>query len=137
MPPTIHATKNRRSSGILAAIPAEDLKMPLPIVEPTSTDTALNSPSFRGSSIQVASLAPFAHSSNARGTVKPAALQMVCELPPPAFGGSPPHGGENKALTLHALISPREGETRAERARGSLTHHLELQLSNTSPRRRE
>src|SRR4030095_7247642 len=26
---------------------------------------------------------------------------------------------------------PREGETRAQRARGSLTHHLELQLSNT------
>src|SRR5262245_10930081 len=40
---------------------------------------------------------------------------MVCERPPAAFGGSP----------------PREGETRAERARGALRHHLELQLSNT------
>src|SRR5262245_3795122 len=34
------------------------------------------------------------------------------DRPPAAFGGSP----------------PREGETRAKRARGSLTHHLELQL---------
>src|SRR4029453_762519 len=33
---------------------------------------------------------------------------MVYERPPAAFGGSP----------------PREGETRAKRARGSLTHHL-------------
>ena len=47
----IHAAKNRRSSGILAAIPAEDLKMPLPMVEPISTVIVLNSPSFRGSSI--------------------------------------------------------------------------------------
>src|SRR5262245_2587911 len=39
---------------------------------------------------------------------------MVHERPTAAFGGSPPH----------------EGETRAKRARGSLTHHLELQLSN-------
>ena len=46
-----HAAKNRRSSGILAAIPAEDLKMPLPIVEPISTVIVLNSPNFRGSSI--------------------------------------------------------------------------------------
>jgi hypothetical protein len=35
---------------------------------------------------------------------------MVCERPPAAFGGSP----------------PREGETRAKRARGSLTHHFDL-----------
>jgi hypothetical protein len=35
---------------------------------------------------------------------------MVCERPPAAFGYSP----------------PREGETRAKRARGSLTHHLEF-----------
>src|SRR5262249_26309008 len=42
------------------------------------------------------------------------------ERPPAAFGGSP----------------PREGETRAKRARGSLTHHLELQLSNTRSRER-
>ena len=35
---------------------------------------------------------------------------MVCEHPPAAFGGSPPH----------------EGEMRAKRARGSLTHHLEF-----------
>src|SRR4029453_13731778 len=34
---------------------------------------------------------------------------MVFERPPAPFGGSP----------------PREGETRAKRARGSLTHHLE------------
>src|SRR5262245_14883268 len=40
---------------------------------------------------------------------------MVCKRPPAAFGGSP----------------PCEGETRAKRARGSLTHHLELKLSNT------
>src|SRR5262249_18933696 len=33
-------------------------------------------------------------------------FQMVFERPPAAFGGSPPHGGENKALTLQALISP-------------------------------
>src|SRR5215510_16440866 len=39
---------------------------------------------------------------------------MACERPPAAFGGSP----------------PREGETRAKRARGSLTHHLDLQLRN-------
>jgi len=43
---------------------------------------------------------------------------MVCERPPAAFGVSP----------------PREGETRAKRARGSLTDHLELQLSNTRPK---
>src|SRR5215475_13236101 len=41
-------------------------------------------------------------------------FQMVCERPPAAFGGSP----------------PREGETRAERVRGSLTHHLELILES-------
>src|SRR5262245_10763343 len=35
---------------------------------------------------------------------------MACERPPAAFGGSP----------------PREGETRAQRAKGSLKHHLEL-----------
>src|SRR5262249_20472446 len=40
---------------------------------------------------------------------------MVCERPPAAFGGSP----------------PPEGETQAKLARGSLTHRLELQLSNT------
>src|SRR5262249_8471281 len=40
-------------------------------------------------------------------------FQMVRERPPAAFGDSP----------------PREGETRAKRARGSLTHHLELELS--------
>src|SRR5437899_2185357 len=34
------------------AIPAGDLKIPLPIVEPTSTATALKRPNFRGSSIQ-------------------------------------------------------------------------------------
>src|SRR5262245_45262246 len=39
-------------------------------------------------------------------------FKMGCERPSAAFGGSP----------------PREGETRAQRARGSLTHHLELQL---------
>jgi len=27
---------------------------------------------------------------------------MVCEQPPAAFGGSSPHEGENKALTLQA-----------------------------------
>jgi hypothetical protein len=43
-------------------------------------------------------------------------------LPPSA--ALPLTEGENKALTLQALISPREGESRAERARGSLTHHL-------------
>jgi hypothetical protein len=32
---------------------------------------------------------------------------------------------------LTALTPPWWGETRAERARGSLTHHLELQLSKT------
>jgi hypothetical protein len=41
-------------------------------------------------------------------------FKMMCERPPAAFDGSP----------------PREGETRAKRARGSLTHHLKLQLSN-------
>jgi hypothetical protein len=38
-----------------------------------------------------------------------AAFEMMFERPAAAFGGSP----------------PREGETRAKRARGSLTHHLE------------
>src|SRR5262245_41200201 len=81
---------------------------------------------------------------------------MVCERPPAAFGGSPPHGGENgvnlplsrkKDRKSFVFDSPssllswgrptglagdtREGETRAKRARGSLTHRLELQLSNT------
>src|SRR5262249_31539050 len=41
---------------------------------------------------------------------------MVCERPPAAFGGSP----------------PREGETRAKRARGSLTHHLGSGYGNNS-----
>jgi hypothetical protein len=36
-------------------------------------------------------------------------FEIVCERPPAAFGGSP----------------PREGETGAKRARGSLLHHLE------------
>src|SRR5262245_39369943 len=36
---------------------------------------------------------------------------MACERPPAAFGGSP----------------PREGETRAKRARGSFTHHRQLE----------
>ena len=44
--------------------------------------------------------------------------RMVCERPPAAFGGSPPHEGEIKLYS-----PPREGETRAKRARGSLTHH--------------
>src|SRR5262245_33739309 len=74
---------------------------------------------------------------------------MVCERPPAAFGGSPPHGGENgvnlplsrkKDRKSFVFDSPssllswgrptglagdtREGETRAKRARGSFTHHL-------------
>ena len=46
---------------------------------------------------------------------------MSYPLPPSA--ALPLTEGENK-LTLHGLISPREGETRAQRARGSLTPHL-------------
>src|SRR5262245_50734574 len=41
---------------------------------------------------------------------------MVLDRPPAAFGGSP----------------PREGETRAKRARGSLTHHLGLHSNATA-----
>jgi hypothetical protein len=39
--------------------------------------------------------------------------------------------GRIKLSRLQASSPPREGETRAKRARGSLTRHLELQLSNT------
>jgi len=52
--------------------------------------------------------------STACGRVAQPQFQMVCERPPAAFGGSP----------------PRQEETRAKRARGSLTHHLELQSGN-------
>src|SRR5262245_10341793 len=83
MPPTIHAAKNKRSLGILAAIPAEDLKMPLPIVEPMSTVTALNSPSFRGSSIQKS---PRAYSPLLRGGVAAPFKQTVCYLTQGAAG---------------------------------------------------
>src|SRR4030095_6157363 len=38
----------------------------------------------------------------------------------------PPPEGENNALMLRAYSPPREGETRAKRARGSLTHHLDM-----------
>ena len=53
---------------------------------------------------------------------------MSDPLPPSA--ALPLTEGENKALTLQAYSPLREGETRAKRARGSITHHLELQLSN-------
>src|SRR5262247_2149266 len=51
-------------------------------------------------------------------------FSMVCERPLPPSAALPLTEGENKASL------PREGETRAKRARGSLTHHLELKLSN-------
>jgi hypothetical protein len=31
-----------------------------------------------------------------RGAAAKLQFKMVCERPPAAFGGSPPHGGENK-----------------------------------------
>jgi hypothetical protein len=40
------------------------------------------------------------------GLVAQPQFQMCVSDPLAAFGGSPPHGGENKALTLQALISP-------------------------------
>jgi hypothetical protein len=44
---------------------------------------------------------------------------MVCERPPAAFGGSPPHAeGENTALTLPALISPSRGGDASEASEG-------------------
>jgi hypothetical protein len=47
---------------------------------------------------------------------------MVCERPPAAFGGSPPHAeGENTALTLPALISPSRGGDASEASEG-VTH---------------
>ena len=42
-----------------------------------------------------------------------------------ARGGPPPHGGEN------GVISPVRGRRERSERGGSLTHHLELQLSNT------
>jgi hypothetical protein len=42
----------------------------------------------------------------AEGRVAQLQFKMMCERPPAAFGGSPPHEGENQPLMLPALISP-------------------------------
>src|SRR5438034_694698 len=47
-PRIIHARKKRDSFGILSAMPAGERKIPLPIVDPTRTATALKRPSFLG-----------------------------------------------------------------------------------------
>src|SRR5215831_18985911 len=52
---------------------------------------------------------------------------MACDRPPAAFGGSPPQRGRIKRSRCRSNL-PREGETRA---RGSLSHHLELDFPNT------
>jgi L-alanine-DL-glutamate epimerase-like enolase superfamily enzyme len=48
-PPITHASANIGSSGTRSATTAGVLKIPLPIVDPTSTATVLHSPSRRGS----------------------------------------------------------------------------------------
>src|SRR5215470_16467386 len=43
---------------------------------------------------------------------------------------SPPHEGEINACNVRALFSPSVRGRAAEGGRGSLTHHLELELGN-------
>jgi hypothetical protein len=47
---------------------------------------------------------------------RPTAFEMVCERPPAAFGGSPPHEGENKVLILQVIsfeVDRNRGNRRA------------------------
>src|SRR5262249_14117286 len=50
-----------------------------------------------------------------KGVLPNIQFQMVCDRPSAAFAGSPPHGGDASEAS----------------ERGALTHHLELQSSNT------
>src|SRR5262245_47785040 len=53
---------------------------------------------------------------------------------PVCFSFPEPDSEKKQKTNFSSLLgqAPREGETRAERARGSLTHHFELKLSDTT-----
>jgi hypothetical protein len=57
-------------------------------------------------------------------------FEMVCERPPRSLRSRLPHEGEINACNVTALFSPSARGRAAEGGRGSLRHHLELQLSN-------
>src|SRR4029453_2730371 len=58
---------------------------------------------------------------------------MVCERPPRSLRSRLPlTRGRIKLSRCRRKSPPREGETRAKRARGALTRHLDFLLSNTA-----
>src|SRR5262249_8093614 len=119
MPPITHAARNRRSSGILAAIPAEDLKIPVPIVEPISTVTALNSPNFRGSSIKLMSR----HGKDVVRATEPARSHggyfTLCA------GLSPDESARHGNRTSHITPQPDGKENRVQSA---VTHSRDIDI---------
>jgi hypothetical protein len=59
---------------------------------------------------------------------------VVCERPPASLRSALPlYEGESNPLKINAHSPPAKGESRAKRGRGSLTHRVEIEITQSSP----